>query len=181
MPTATVIAVHSRSDHALAKIARPSITLMAGEGVAGDVHAGATRRHRARFRPTVEVPNLRQLHLIHAELFDELAAQGFAVLPGEMGENVTTAGIELLALPAGTRLRLGADAVVELTGLRNPCWQLDRWQPGLMAAALGRGPRRRIIRKAGVMAVVVGGGEVRAGDAILVELPAAPHRTLAPV
>lgn len=181
MPTATVIAVHSRPDHALAKVTQASIMLIAGAGVAGDVHAGATRRHRARFRPTVEVPNLRQLHLIHAELFDDLAAQGFAVAPGEMGENVTTAGIDLLALPAGARLRLGEGAVVELTGLRNPCWKLDRWQPGLMAATLERGPRCRIIRKAGVMAVVVAGGEVRAGDAIVVELPAAPHRALAPV
>ena len=181
MPPAVVIAVHSRPDHALAKVTQASITLIAGQGVAGDVHAGATRRHRVRFRPTVDVPNLRQLHLIHAELFDDLGAQGFAVTPGAMGENVTTAGIDLLALPAGARLRLGAEAVVELTGLRNPCWKLDRWQPGLMAATLERGPRRKVIRKAGVMAVVVAGGEVRAGDAIDVELPAVPHRALAPV
>ena len=178
---ARVVAVHSRPDHALAKVEQPSIALVAGQGIAGDVHAGATRRHRARFRPTVEVPNLRQVHLIHAELFDELAAKGFAVVPGEMGENVTTQGIDLLALPAGTRLRLGGDAVVELTGLRNPCWKLDRWQPGLMAATLDRGPRRKIIRKAGVMAVVTTSGEVRAGDAIAIELPPAPHTPLAPV
>jgi hypothetical protein len=178
---ARVIAVHSRPDHALAKIEQPLIALVAGLGIAGDVHASATRRHRARFRPTIEVPNLRQVHLIHAELFDELAAEGFAVAPGEMGENVTTQAIDLLALPTGTRLRLGDDAVVELTGLRNPCWKLDRWQPGLMAATLDRGPRRKIIRKAGVMAVVTAGGEVRAGDAIAVELPPAPHRPLAPV
>lgn len=178
---AHVVAVHSRPDHALAKVAQPAIELLAGQGIAGDVHAGATRRHRARFRPTVEVPNLRQVHLIGAELFDELAAKGFAVAAGEMGENVTTAGLDLLALPAGTRLRLGDAAVIELTGLRTPCWKLDRWQPGLMKAVLDRGPRRRIIRKAGVMAVVVAGGEVRAGDAIAVELPPEPHRALAPV
>lgn len=178
---ACIVAVHSRPDRALAKIAQPAIALIAGLGIAGDVHAGATRRHRARFRPTVEVPNLRQVHLIHAELFAELAAGGFAVAPGEMGENITTQGIDLLALSAGTRLRLGAQAVVELTGLRNPCWKLDRWQPGLMAATLDRGPRRRIVRKAGVMAVVAASGEVRAGDAIAVEPPAGPHRPLVPV
>jgi MOSC domain-containing protein YiiM len=178
---ARVVAVHSRPDHGLAKFAWPSIRFVAGQGIEGDVHAGATRRHRARFRPTVDVPNLRQVHLIHAELFDELAATGFAVAPGEMGENVTTAGLDLLALPAGTRLRLGAQAVVELTGLRTPCWKLDRWQPGLMKATLDRGPRGKIIRKAGVMAIVVASGEVRGGDAIAVTLPAEPHRMLAPV
>lgn len=124
---------------------------------------------------------MRQVHLIQAELFDELAAKGFAVAPGEMGENVTTQGIDLLALPTGTRLRLGTDAVVELTGLRTPCWKLDRWQKGLMAATLDRGPRRKIICRAGVMAVVTTSGEVRAGDTITVELPPEPHQPLAPV
>ena len=176
-----VLAVHSRPDHALAKEARAAIRLVAGHGVEGDVHAGAMRRHRARFRPTIEVPNLRQVHLIQAELFNELAAKGFAVAAGEMGENVTTAGIDLLALPTGARLRLGERAVVELTGLRTPCWKLDRWQQGLMAATIERGPRRRIIRRAGVMAIVLADGEVRAGNAVAVELPPAPYRPLAPV
>ena len=179
--TAAVVAVHTRPDHDLAKYPQGSITLIAGEGVAGDVHRGATRKHRARYRPTVEVPNLRQVHLIPAELFDELAGKGYPVAPGEMGENVTTTGLDLLALPTATRLRLGSEAVVELTGLRTPCYKLDRWQPGLMKAVLDRGPRRKLIRKAGVMAIVVAGGEVRAGDAIAVELPVGPHRALAPV
>lgn len=176
--TACVLAVHSRPDHDLAKYSRESIALIAGHGVQGDVHAGATRRKRRRFQATVEVPNLRQVHLVQAELFDELAAKGFAVAAGEMGENVTTAGLDLLALPTGARLRLGEAAVVELTGLRTPCWKLDRWQPGLMAAMLDRGPRRKIVRRAGVMAVVTSSGEVRAGDAITVELPPEPHRPL---
>lgn len=165
----------------MSKVERSAINLVGNHGVEGDRHAGPTRRHRARFRPTVEVPNLRQVHLIQSELFAELAAKGFAVAPGEMGENVTTAGIDLLALPTGTRLRLGDAAVVELTGLRTPCFKLDRWQPGLKMATIERGARNRIILKAGVMAVVVAGGEVRAGDAIEVELPAEPHVRLKPV
>jgi len=176
-----VVAVHSRPDHALAKVTREAIALIADHGVDGDVHAGATRRHRARYRPTVDVPNLRQVHLIQSELFAELAAKGFAVAAGEMGENVTAAGIDLLALPAGARLRLGARALLEITGLRTPCFKLDRWQKGLAAATLDRGPRRKIVRKAGVMAIVVAGGEVRAGDAIDVELPPPLHRALEPV
>jgi MOSC domain-containing protein YiiM len=179
--SARVVAVHSRPDHALAKEAREAILMVAGHGIEGDVHAGATRLHRARYRPTIAVPNLRQVHLIQAELFDELAAKGFAVSAGEMGENVTTTGVDLLALPLGTRLRLGADTVVELTGLRTPCWKLDRWQKGLMAATIERGPRRKIIRRAGVMGIVVEGGEVRGGDSIMVELPPEPHRSLPPV
>ncbi len=177
----TVIAVHLGAERALSKLAKDRLTLTAGHGIDGDRHAGPTRRHRARFRPTVEVPNLRQVHLIQSELFAELAAKGFAVAPGEMGENVTTAGIDLLALPCGTRLRLGGDAVVELTGLRTPCFKLDRWQPGLKMATVERGARNRIILKAGVMAIVVAGGAVRAGDAIGVELPPEPHVRLKPV
>jgi MOSC domain-containing protein YiiM len=177
----TVVAVHLGAERALPKLAHDGVTLIAGHGIDGDRHAGPTRRHRARFRPTVEVPNLRQVHLIQSELFAELAAKGFAVAPGEMGENVTTAGIDLLALPAGTRLRLGDAAVVELTGLRTPCFKLDRWQPGLKMATIERGPRNRILLKAGVMAVVVAGGAVRAGDAIAVELPPEPHVRLKPV
>ena len=126
--------------------------------------------------------NRRQVHLIHGELHDELAAAGFAGLrPGQMGENVTTRGVDLLGLPAGARLRLGDDAVVEVTGTRNPCKQLDEIQAGLMQATLGRDADGELVRKAGVMAVVVSGGEVRAGDAIAVELPAGEHHALEPV
>lgn len=173
-----IMAVHLGTARALPKLAQQRLSLVAGHGIEGDRHAGPTRRHRARFRPTVEVPNLRQVHLIQSELFAELAAKGFAVAPGEMGENVTTAGIDLLALPLGARLRLGGEAIVELTGLRTPCFKLDRWQPGLKMATIERGPRNRIILKAGVMGIVVEGGEVRPGNAIAVELPPEPHRAL---
>ena len=147
----------------------------------GDAHAGATVKHRSRVRRDPTQPNLRQVHLIHAELHDELAARGFDVGPGQMGENVTTQGVDLLSLPAGTRLRLGGEAVVEVTGLRNPCTQLDGIQPGLMEATLERTDDGELVRKAGVMAVVLAGGEVRTGDAIDVELPDGPRRPLEPV
>jgi len=126
-------------------------------------------------------PNLRQVHLIHGELHDELRDTGFAVVPGQMGENITTRGVDLLRLPTGTRLRLGDSAVVEVTGLRNPCAQLDRIQRGLMAATLDRDEHGNLVRKAGIMGVVIAGGEVRPGDPILVELPPQPHRPLTPV
>lgn len=178
---AEVIAVAADGAHRFAKRPAPAITLLAGLGVAGDAHAGVTVKHRSRVARDPSQPNLRQLHLIHAELFDELAGQGFAVAPAELGENVTTRGIDLLALPRGTRLHLGAEAVAEVTGLRNPCHQIDRWQPGLMAALLGRDATGGLIRKAGIMAVVLAGGEVRPGDAIRIVLPTGAGEPLGPV
>lgn len=157
------------------------IRLVAGLGVEGDSHAGTTVKHRSRVRADPTQPNLRQVHLIHAELHEELRGAGFTVRAGEMGENITTRGIALLDLPVGTRLHLGADAVVELTGLRNPCTQLDAFQPGLMAAVLDRTAEGALVRKAGVMAVVVAGGEVRRGDAVQVSLPEGAHEPLRPV
>ena len=176
-----VEAVHRSGSHTLKKPSQLSIRLLAGLGVEGDAHMGETVKHRSRVRRDPSVRNLRQVHLIHAELHDELREQGFAVYPGEMGENVTTRGLELLGLPVGTRLYLGAGAIVELTGLRNPCAQLDRIQPGLMAAVLDRDPEGNLIRKAGVMGIVLSGGEVRASDPIRVELPGGPHHPLKPV
>jgi MOSC domain-containing protein YiiM len=158
-----------------------SIRLAIGLGVENDAHQGVTVKHRSRVARDPSQPNFRQVHLIHAELLDELAAAGFAIVPGQMGENVTTRGVDLLALPTGARLRLGDAAVVEVTGLRNPCVQLDELHPGLMAATLGRGARGELVRKAGVMGIVLAGGEVRPGDTIRVELPEPPHRALAPV
>lgn len=180
-PRGTVTAVSASAGHTMSKPNALSIRLVAGLGVEGDAHAGVTVKHRSRVRRDPTTPNLRQVHLVHAELHDELRAGGFVLAPGEMGENVTTRGIELLALPERTRLRLGAAAVVELTGLRNPCVQLDHLRPGLMAALLGRDAAGALVRKAGVMAVVLAGGDVWAGDAITVELPPPPHRPLAPV
>jgi MOSC domain-containing protein YiiM len=158
-----------------------SIRLLAGLGVEGDAHQGETVKHRSRVARDPSRPNLRQVHLIHAELHDELRRAGFAVSPGQMGENITTRGVDLLALPTGTRLHLGDAAVVEVTGLRNPCAQLDGIQEGLMAATLARDANGQLVRKAGIMAIVRAGGEVRPGDSIRVELPATPHRALEPV
>jgi MOSC domain-containing protein YiiM len=178
----TVVAVARSATHTFHKPTEAGIRLIAGLGVADDAHQGVTVKHRSRVRRDPTQPNLRQVHLIHAELHDELRAAGFEVHPGEMGENVTTRGLDLLGLPAGARLRLGdGGAVVEVTGLRNPCVQLDAFQHGLMAAVLDRDAGGALVRKAGVMAVVVAGGDVRPGDMIGVELPPAPHRRLEPV
>ena len=176
-----VTAVSRSATHTLTKPAQGSIRLVTGLGVEGDAHQGETVKHRSRVARDPSQPNLRQVHLIHAELHDELGAAGFTVVAGQMGENVTTRGVDLLGLPAGTRLRLGDTAVVEVTGLRNPCAQLNQIQPGLMAATLGRDAQGDLVRKAGVMSVVLTGGEVRPGDLIRVELPPAPHRALGPV
>jgi len=178
---ARVTAVSRSATHTMTKPNEGSIRLLAGLGVEGDAHHGVTVKHRSRVARDPSQPNLRQVHLIHAELHDELRAAGFDVHAGDMGENVTTRGVALLALPAGTRLRLGDEAVVELTGLRNPCVQLDTFQKGLMAATLDKDAEGNLVRKAGVMGVVLAGGEVRPGDAIAVELPASPHRPLQPV
>ncbi len=176
-----VTAVSRSPTHPLSKPNQDGIRLLAGRGVEGDAHLGEMVKHRSRVARDPSQPNLRQVHLIHAELHDELRAAGFAVSAGQMGENVTTRGVDLLGLPAGALLHLGATAVVELTGLRTPCTQLERIQPGLMAATLGRDERGNLVRKAGVMGVVRVGGEVRPGDPIRVELPPRPHRALEPV
>jgi MOSC domain-containing protein YiiM len=177
-----VTAVSLSAGHGVGKANQPAITIVAGHGVEGDAHAGTTVKHRSRVARDATQPNLRQVHLIHSELHAELEAAGFRRLaPGEMGENVTTRGLDLLGLPRGARLRLGQDAVVELTGLRNPCKQLDGIQPGLMAATLDRDEDGGLVRKCGVMAVVIVGGEVRRGDAIHLEVPDEPHEALRPV
>lgn len=176
-----VVAVSSRATHSLSKDNQPAIQLIAGLGVAGDAHAGVTVQHRSRVARDPRQPNLRQVHLIHAEVLTELREAGFAVSAGQMGENITTQGVALLDLPAGTRLRLGGEVVIEITGLRNPCTQLESLQTGLMAAVLDRDEHGRLVRKAGVMAVVLAGGEVRPGDGIAVEFPEPPYRRLEPV
>jgi MOSC domain-containing protein YiiM len=157
------------------------ISLITGLGVMGDAHAGTTVKHRSRVMRDPSAPNLRQVHLMHAELFEELAAQGFSVAPGDLGENLTTRGIALLALAADTILHIGPQAVVRITGLRNPCSQLDKFQSGLMAATLGRDSTGGLIRKAGVMGVVVAGGDITPGDTIRLELPPGAPRPLAVV
>jgi MOSC domain-containing protein YiiM len=176
-----VTAVARLATHAPSKPTEDSIRLIAGIGVEGDAHAGETVKHRSRVRRDPTQPNLRQVHLIHAELHDELGEAGFDVAPGEMGENVTTRGIDLLALPTGTILHFGEGAAVEVKGLRNPCVQLDTVHPGLMQATLDRDENGGLIRKTGVMGIVIQEGEVRPGDPIAVELPPEPTKPLEPV
>ncbi len=176
-----VTAVSREAAHAFSKSNRESIHLIAGLGVEGDAHLGATVQHESRVARDSSQPNLRQVHLIHAELHDELREAGFNVTAGQMGENITTRGIDLLGLPRGARLRLGETAIVEVTGLRTPCAQLDGLQPGLMAATLGRDEKGGIIRKSGIMSIVIEGGDVRPGDPIRVDLLPGPHVPLEPV
>ncbi|WUW19608.1 MOSC domain-containing protein [Streptomyces sp. NBC_01463] len=174
----TVTVVSSNDTYSFTKPNRDSITLLTGLGVEGDVHAGVTVKHRSRVAQDPTQPNLRQVHLIHEELFGELREAGFEVAPGDLGENVTTSGVDLLALPVGTLLHLGDEAVVEVTGLRNPCLQIDNFQDGLLKQVVGRNAEGTIVRKAGIMSVVAVGGVVHPGDRVKVELPAEPHRPL---
>ncbi|GGW61962.1 MULTISPECIES: MOSC domain-containing protein [Streptomyces] len=173
----TVTAVSSNGEYSFTKPNRDSITLLAGLGVEGDVHAGVTVKHRSRVAQDPTQPNLRQVHLVQEELFDEVGAAGFTVTPGDLGENITTRGIDLLGLPAGTLLRIG-EAVLEVTGLRNPCLQIDNFRQGLLKQVVGRDEAGNIVRKAGVMSIVREGGVVRPGDAVEAELPSGPHRPL---
>ena len=178
---AHVIAVHRSGGYTFTKPTVDRVELVAGLGVAGDVHAGSAVRHRSRVARDPTQPNLRQVHLIHAELHDELAAGGFVIAPGAMGENVTTRRVDLLGLSRGTQLRIGPDAVIEVTGLRNPCAQLDALVPGLLAAVLDRDEHGQLVRKAGIMGVVVTSGAVTTGDDIAVVAPPGPFVALAPV
>lgn len=177
----TVMAVSSSPTHSFSKTNQRSIKLLTGLGVDGDAHSGEKVQHRSRVAKDPNQPNLRQVHLIHAELHDELRERGFDVSAGQMGENITTRGIDLLGLPTGTRLHLGNTAVVEVTGLRNPCYQLDDFQQGLMKAVLDKDEQGNLIRKAGVMGIVLVDGEVCVNDPIWVELPPEPHEALKPV
>ncbi|MFE0465509.1 MOSC domain-containing protein [Kitasatospora sp. NPDC058965] len=174
----TVTAVSSNPEYSFTKPNRDSVTLLAGLGVQGDVHAGVTVKHRSRVAQDPTAPNLRQVHLMHEELFAEVGAHGFAVGPGDLGENITTSGIDLLSLPTGTLLHLGDEAVVEVTGLRNPCLQIDAFQRGLLPRVVGRDEAGAVVRKAGIMGVVCTGGVVRPGDPVRAVLPAEPHRPL---
>ncbi len=170
--------VAAASGHRFSKALKPEIVLIAGLGVEGDAHAGRLVRHRSRVKADPSQPNLRQIHLIHGELFDALADQGFRVGPGDLGENVVTRGLDLLGLPVGARLLLGDEAEIEVTGLRNPCGQIEAFQAGLLAAVLDRAEDGRLVRKAGIMGIVLRGGRVRPGDPVAVRLPAPPHRPL---
>jgi MOSC domain-containing protein YiiM len=173
-----VIHVARDATHRFSKVAAPDIRLIAGLGVEGDAHAGVTVKHRSRVAADPTQLNLRQVHLIHAELFDGLAKQGFAVAPADLGENATTRGIDLLALPRGMLLRLGDEALVEVTGLRNPCAQIDAFRPGLLSRVAYKDASGALVRLTGIMGVVRIGGLVRPGDRITAQLPSGPHQRL---
>ena len=173
-----VIAVSRSETHTFSKENQESIQLLTGLGVEGDAHMGETVKHRSRVARDPTQPNLRQVHLIHSELIDELQNSGFKILPGMIGENITTRGLDLLGLPVETQLHIGETATIKVTGLRNPCSQLDNFQQGLTAAVLDRDEEGNLIRKAGIMGVVLTDGEVRPGDIIRVELPPEPYRRL---
>lgn len=178
---ATILSVHSHPVHAFSKTPRSSIELIEGQGVQGDAHCGVTVKHRSRVAKDPGQPNLRQIHLLPSELFAEVGVQGFGVRPGDMGENVTTCSVDLLGLSEGTWLALGESAIVEVTGLRNPCSQIERFRAGLLAAVLDRTPAGLLVRKAGVMGIVVAGGTVRPGDAIGIARQPATFKALQPV
>lgn len=178
---ARVIAVHAKGGHDFSKDTVPSVTLIAGQGVAGDAHCGTTVRHRSRVARDPTQPNLRQVHLLPTELFADLALRGLPVAPGQMGENITTSGLDLLALSEGCVLRLGNEALVQVTGLRNPCAQIEAFMPGLLAAVLDRAADGSLVRKAGVMGIVLKSGDVRAGDPIAVLRSPQPAVALRPV
>lgn len=175
-----VVAVSASNAHSFSKASLPAIKLLMGLGVEGDAHMGETVKHRSRVRADPTQPNLRQVHLIHGELLDELASKGYDVSPGALGENILTRGLDLLALPRGTVLKCG-NAEVVVTGLRNPCKQLNDYQAGLMNAVLNRDADGGLIRKAGVMGIVQHGGVVEPGDEIEVLYPPTPHERLEPV
>jgi MOSC domain-containing protein YiiM len=176
--SAVVVAVSAGAAHTFSKPVRDSIRLLSGLGVEGDAHLGVTVQHRSRVAKDPTQPNLRQVHLFHEESLDELNAAGFRLTPGAIGENITTRGIDLLALPLGTRLHIGDAAVVAVTGLRDPCRQLNGYRPGLMAAVLSQDEHGNLVRKADIMGIVLADGNVRTADPIRVELPPPPHQRL---
>ncbi len=173
-----VAAVHSGAEHTFSKELCDTIELVAGLGVVGDAHQGPQVKHRSRVAADPTQPNLRQVHLIHEELFDYAATKGFRVLPGDLGENITTRSIDLLSLPRGSMIRVGTKALLAVTGLRNPCQQIDDFQEGLLQVVRYRDAAGKLIKLAGIMTVVVGGGTVRSGDSIDVSLPPEPHQPL---
>ena len=178
---AVVEAVCLSGEHAFSKDPVAVATVFEGLGLEGDAHAGVTVQHLFRIAKDPTTPNVRQVHLMHAELHDELRAAGHPVHAGSLGENLTTRGIALLDLPTGTRLRVGSSVVLEVTGLRNPCRQIEEFSPGLLKLVLRQGPDGSVVRRTGVMAVVLAGGQVRPGDPITVDLPDGPRQPLQPV
>ena len=177
----SILSVSRSALHGFSKEVVDEIAIEAGLGVVGDAHAGVKVRHRYLVRKNPNAPNLCQVHLLQSELFAELAQQGIDITPGQMGENITTSSLDVLSLPLGTKLHLGDSAVVQVTGLRTPCSQMNDLRPGLMKACTGKDAKGKLVRKAGIMGIALFSGSVRAGDWIRVELPAGPHLPLGPV
>jgi len=175
---ARIVAVHRSGSHEFSKTPVDVIELVAGVGVDGDAHAGAQVKHRSRVAADPTQPNLRQVHLMHSELFEQVAVRGFTVRPGDLGENITTEGLDLLGLPVGTTLAIGPDALITLTGLRNPCRQINAFSDGLLSELVYNDDEGITVRLGGVMSVVVRGGTIRPGDTIAVGLPPEPHHAL---
>jgi MOSC domain-containing protein YiiM len=173
-----VVAVCSSPNHNFSKFVREKIYIISGIGVENDVHSGKKVKHRSRVTQNPNQPNLRQVHLIHVELFEELKQKGFEISCGEIGENITTKNLDLLNLPRNTILEIGATAKIKVTGLRNPCYQLNDLQDGLMNAVLEINNNGELIRKAGIMGIVIKSGEIKAGDLIKIELPNEPFEKL---
>ena len=176
--TGHVIALHRSAVHNFSKQPETSLNLLQGLGIEGDAHMGATVKHLSRVAADPNQPNLRQVHLLHAEMIDEICGKGFSIKPGDVGENITTHGIDLINLPRHTRLHVGSSVILSVTGLRNPCAQLDNFQAGLTQAFLGKTSDGKLIRKSGVMAIVLEGGAIHQGDEIRVEMPSQPHLAL---
>ena len=168
--SARVLALSLSPTHTFSKSPQQRLKLVAEHGVEGDAHFGVTVKHRSRVAKNPDAPNLRQVHLIHQEMLDRVASSGLDLKPGDIGENILTAGVDLLALSRGARLQMGS-AEVEVTGLRNPCLQLDNFKPGLRRAFLQKRANGEIIRLAGVMAIVAKTGEVSLDDLSKVTSP----------
>jgi MOSC domain-containing protein YiiM len=173
-----VIAVSHSKTHTFSKNNQSAIRLIEGLGVEGDAHAGKTVKHRFLVKKDATKPNIRQVHLIHAELLDKLEEKGFTVHPGQLGENITTRGVDLLGLPTDTILKIGEEAVVKITALRNPCKQIDEFQKGLLKEVLYKDEEGNLVRATGVMGIILKGGTVQPGDNIVAELPPEPHQEL---
>lgn len=178
MNKASVVSLSTSPTHSMSKKKVTQVELIKGIGISGDAHAGKKVKHRSRVRQNPDQPNLRQVHLIHSELFEELSTKGFMIKAGEMGENITTKGIDLLALSKGCILSIGSDVKVEITGLRNPCDQLNGLQEGLLNAVLDKDGNGKLIRKAGIMGVVLTSGIVKNGDKIIEFYQPEKHQAL---
>ena len=175
---ASVVAVSKDEYHRFSKVPCTQITLIKGVGVRGDTHSGVTVQHLFAVEQDPRQPNLRQVHLLQQEFLDQARDQGYELTPGDLGENILTDDLDLVGLWQDTLLHIGSQAVVRVSGLRNPCAQIDSFRPGLLQVAVRRDLKGDVVRKAGIMGVVTTGGVVHPGDEIEVEWPAQPHRRL---